>query len=410
VTGGFGEVSALKLSGGIVFRLGEKSEPPPLAFGCTVEPTEIYAGDPVVVTGSTMGLSPKKKTTFTWAANGGHLTPHEATANVDTAGLAPGEYTVSGHVSQGPKAYENATCEAGFVVRQIPPPTVTCMATPATATSGATIDISATGTSPTNRPLTYSYGTTAGTVSGDGQSAKLATAGLGDQTITVTCNVSDDLSQRASATAQVTISSPPAPVIPNTQTLCSLTFNRDTKRPARVDNEAKACLDDVALTLSQQLDAKLVVVGNTSPDEQATIAAERAMNARQYLTEAKGVEASRIELRVGQTSGRSLDDILVPSGATFNDPNTQDFDENAIQRHGEAYGIHHGSAAPIIPGSPMEGVSTPGVVHHRRTSAHKSPARRRRTGRGPSIAPEHISTVQPAPGSGSPVLTIPPLQ
>ena len=39
---------------------------------------------------------------------------------------------------------------------------------------------------------------------------------------------------------------------------------RDKKRPTRVDNEAKACLDEVALDLQRQADAKAVVVGMTS--------------------------------------------------------------------------------------------------------------------------------------------------
>jgi hypothetical protein len=406
VTGGFGEIDALKLSAGVVFRLGEKSEPPPLAFGCSAEPPQIYAGDPIVVTGSTMGADPKRRTSFSWATNGGQLSPHEATANVDTTGLPPGDYTVSGHVSQGPKAHQNASCEAVFHVNQVPPPTVSCMASPATAISGATIDISTIGTSPSNRTLTYSYSATAGAITGNGATAKLTTAGLGDQTITVTCDVSDDLSQRASATTQVTVSSPAVPVIPNTQSLCSISFLRDTRRPARVDNEAKACLDDVALTLSQQLDSKLVMIGNASPDEDPTLAAERAMNARQYLTQEKGVEPSRIELRVGETSGRSLDDVLVPSGATFNNPNTRDFDENAIKRHGEAYGVHNGSAAPIATGgNGMSAVSVPGGVtrHHKRST----------TRRARSTATVPVTPVYPAQApaaAGAPVTRIPPLQ
>ena len=38
-------------------------------------------------------------------------------------------------------------------------------------------------------------------------------------------------------------------LFPKPQTLCSLTFYRDTKQPVRVDNECRACLDDIALTL-----------------------------------------------------------------------------------------------------------------------------------------------------------------
>ena len=43
----------------------------------------------------------------------------------------------------------------------------------------------------------------------------------------------------------------------------------------RVDNEAKACLDQVALDLKQQADAKAVVVGEQTPDEAAKTAKQQ---------------------------------------------------------------------------------------------------------------------------------------
>ena len=50
--------------------------------------------------------------------------------------------------------------------------------------------------------------------------------------------------------------------------LCAVSFERDAKRPTRVDNEAKACLDDVALALQRSSDAKLALVGNEDAKEQ----------------------------------------------------------------------------------------------------------------------------------------------
>lgn len=360
--GGFGEIDALKLSGGVVLRLGDKSPPPALAYGCTADPIAVYPGDPVTVTGSTVGLNPKHKPVYTWNSNGGRLIPNNQVATVDTTGMQPGDYVVAGHISQGPRAREQANCEAQFTVNKIQPPTVTCAASPANAPSGTTIDINTVGSSPQNRPLSYSYATTAGQISGNGATAKLTTAGLGAGTIDVTCNAVDDLGQKATAMAQVQISMPVVPVIPQTQTLCSLSFERDKRRPVRVDNEAKACLDDIALTMGSQTEAKLEMIGNASPHEDPEAAAERALNARQYLVQEKGIDPSRIEVRVGETSGRTLNNILVPSGATFEEQNTQTFDAATITRHGEAYGVHHGSA------STRRGMSYPSAVpHHRRS-------------------------------------------
>ena len=349
VQGGFGELDNLKLSGGLVVRFGEKVDKRPVVMECSTAPSLVHPGEMVTVTGSTADLNPQKKTTYSWATTGGNLTPSGTEATIDTTGLAPGDYAVSGHVQQGLKASQQASCTAPFTVKAFEPPTITCSALPTSATSGTTISIASNAISPQNRPLSYSYTATAGQITGAGAAATLSTAGLSAQTITVTCNTTDDLGHSATGTTQVTIEVPPVPVISQTQSLCGLSFTRDTRRPVRVDNESKACLDDIALSMNQQADAKLVIVGNASPDEKPEAAAERSLNVRQYLTQEKGIDQSRIEVRVGDTSGRTVNNTLVPPGAIFNDANTELFDENAITRTGQAYGVSRGTRGYVAP-------------------------------------------------------------
>ena len=101
--------------------------------------------------------------------------------------------------------------------------------------------------------------------------------------------------------------------------------------------------------MDQQAEAKLVIVGNASPDEKPEAAAERSLNVRQYLTQEKGIDPGRIEVRVGDTSGRTVNNTLVPAGAIFNETNTETFDERAITRTGQAYGVsraHSGTSQP----------------------------------------------------------------
>ena len=301
--GGVGDLKALHLSGGLVARFGVPEATQSVMLGCTSDPVSVHPGEPVTVTGSTLYLNPKKKAQYTWTANGGQITSHGETATIDTTGVAPGQYTVSGHVEQGPKAGQQASCTAPFTVKAFEPPTLTCSANPSTVTSGATVQISTVGTSPQNRPLTYSYTASAGQVTSNGTTATLTTAGLGATVITIGCNAVDDLGQAAAATTSVTVSAPPVPVVPQTQNLCSIAFTRDRKRPVRVDNEAKGCLDDIALTLQQHTDAKLVMIGNTSSEEVPQSAAERAMNARQYLVHEKGIDPARLELPRGRYLG-----------------------------------------------------------------------------------------------------------
>jgi hypothetical protein len=203
---------------------------------------------------------------------------------------------------------------------------------------GETSTITSTGRSPQNRPLTYSYSASAGEVTGTTTTATLATSGDTPGTVTVTCNVVDDLGHQATANTSITITAPPIPPAPQTRNLCSLSFARDLKRPARVDNEAKGCLDEIALTLNRESSAKVVIVGKHSADETPDAAAERTLNVEQYLTQEKGIDPSRIELRTSDASGRAVEDILVPAGATFDTGGTATFDPSSIKRHGQGYG------------------------------------------------------------------------
>ena len=341
VQGGFGEIDNLKLSGGLVARFGNVEPPYPVMLGCGAQPATVYPGDPVKIEANALHLNPKKTPVYSWASNGGKVMAAGPEATIDTTGMESGEYTVTGHVQEGSKARQQASCAAPFTVRAFDPPTLTCSANPSTAVSGTDIDISTVGTSPQSRPLTYSYTATAGVIASSGPTAKLITAGLSPSTITVTCNVVDDLGKSAKATTDIIISAPPVPVVPQAQSLCSLSFTRDERRPVRVDNEAKGCLDDIALTMNQQADARLIMVGNSDPKEKSEAAAERTLNARQYLTQEKGVDPSRIELRIGEPSGKTVNNTLVPAGAIFNDLNTHTFDDKTIIRHGQAYGIPH---------------------------------------------------------------------
>jgi hypothetical protein len=327
VYGGRANINAARLSAGVVWHIGEIYVPP-VTYACSVSPTSVYPGEPVTATGTAEMLNPKKHVVYTWSGVAG-ISGTDATAKIDTTSLAPGSYTVKGNVSEGPKAGQSADCSGTFTVKAFEPPTVSCSANPTTIKPGDTSTITATGVSPQNRPLTYSYSASAGSVSGTGNSATFSSAGAPTGTATVTCTVTDDKGQTATATAPVTIEAPPAPPAPTVSSLCSITFDKDKKRPTRVDNEAKACLDDIALTLQSKSDAALAVVGSSTPEEKAPpkhmkkhevavdFAAQRAVNTKDYLVTEKGIDASRITVYTGSGADRKVEDYLVPSGATF---------------------------------------------------------------------------------------------
>ncbi len=339
VTGGIGEITAYRLSAGIVLRFGQITPPPPVQLGCTVQPANVFPGDPVTVTAATSNLDPKKKAVYTWTVSGGHITGNDATATIATSGLAPGDYTVSGHVSEGIRPGQQASCTAGFRIHAYAPPTITCSANPSTVMPGDPSTITSVAQSPENRPLTYSYSSSAGQIAGNAPTATLVTTGAPPGPINVTCNVVDDMGKQATANTSVSVAAPPTPVAPKATNLCSVSFERDRQRPVRVDNEAKGCLDEIALTLNRESSDKLVIVGMHSADESADAAAQRTLNVAQYLMQEKGIDPSRIEVRTGGDHGRNVVSILVPPGATFAPGDTSTFDSNSVKRQGQPYGM-----------------------------------------------------------------------
>ena len=336
---GRANIDAPRLSTGLVYHVGSIAPPPPVTLACSASPETIFPGDPVTVTATAGSVNPKLNVVYTWAGTG--VTGNGATATVATGSLAAGNYTVNCGVKEGKpgkeglKPWESAEATATFTVKAFEPPTVSCSASPSTIKPGETSTITSSGLSPQNRPLTYSYSAASGAINGGGTSAVFSSTGAPTGVVGITCNVSDDKGQTATSNTSVTITAPYVAPIPHTQALCSISFEKDAQRPTRVDNEAKACLDEVALDLQKQPDAKAVVVGELNGQEKEKIAkeekfaakhkhakvedfaGERAVNTKEYLVTEKGVDASRVSVATGATDGQTVEDYLVPSGATF---------------------------------------------------------------------------------------------
>lgn len=334
-TGGRANYSNARLSTGLLIHLGSIVPPPPVTYSCVANPSSIFPGEPVTVTCTAANLNPKKTPQYTWNGQGFTVKGDSNVGTIDTSSLAPGTYTVTGHVSEGQKPGQSADGTASFTVKAFEPPTISCSVNPSTIKPGDSATVTATAVSPQNRPLTYSYSASAGSISGTGNTATLSSTGAPAGSITVTCNVQDDKGQTASSTSTVTVEAPPPPPAPKTQALCTIGFKNDKKRPSRVDNEAKACLDDVSLNLQRQSDASLAIVGESDPSEKngTKAAQERAVNAKDYLVKEKGVDASRISVYTGSTAGQTAENYLIPSGANFTSdvPGVTSFDENAVK-------------------------------------------------------------------------------
>lgn len=336
---GVGHTNGARLQGGVVFKFCTGTPVPPTASCSAAQPAAVMAGEPVNVSITPGSFNPKHALTYDWKTTGGKVTGKDTAATIDTTGLAPGTYTVTGTATD-PKAKKNnvASCSSTFTINEPPkhPPVLSCSASPATVRSGDAATVTAQGSSPDNRPLTYTWTATGGRVTGTGTTVTLDTAGAPAGPITVNGVVTDDRGLSANCTATVSVEVPPPP--PQAGKLNEIVFPNE-KKPWRVDNTAKAILDDVALRLQREPDAKAVIVGYMDPSEEKLVKklklkdlpALRAVDTKYYLTAEKGIDPSRIETRTGTVGGNRAEIYLVPAGATFNVADTTPVDENVVK-------------------------------------------------------------------------------
>jgi hypothetical protein len=367
--------NSIRLSAGIVLGLGNYYTPT-LTAACTAQPTEVTEGEPVTVTATGSNFNPKHTMTYAWTTNGGKLDGSDKqSARIDTTGVAAGSYSANATISDAKmKKGGSATCAANFSVKAKPmnPPQVSCSTNPSTVQSGSPSTITATASSPDNAQITgYSYTSTGGRISGAGMTATLDTAGLGAGPVSVTVTATDARNLTGSGTCTVNVEVPPPP--PTCSKAATIQFP-DLKRPWRVDNTAKAILDDVASKLKNDPNAKIVIVGyadgETAPMEgkgksrhPMNLAAQRAVNAKAYLVQEQGIDPSRVEVRQGIGQQKLADIIWVPQGADENAcadlQNTTPVDESMVKPSENAYPKPKKMAAPM---------------HHHKKAAAMAPA------------------------------------
>jgi len=333
----------VRLSAGVVFNLGSYYNPP-LTCTASATPTEVFAPDPVKVTTTGAGFNPKHPVTYGWVTNGGRVPDASSqTATVDTTGVAAGNYTANSTITDVDPSFKDldsghhlnwmgkpdpippAKCAANFTVKQPLPPVVSCSASPTTIATGDPATITMTATDPQGWPMTYSWSATGGRLSDNGTTATLtaSTADAGN-TITVTGTATttrtggNPVTQSSSCTAQVKVN----PIIScvNIEDWGECTFEKDPKRPWRVDNDCKDVLDKMALRLQQQPSGKLEILGYTDEKEvvsEQTIGAQRSVNVKFYMTQddlGPKADATRIQPRQGGTKGKATHFYFVPEG------------------------------------------------------------------------------------------------
>ena len=324
---GRGNFNMARLSAGVVANLGSIAPPVPPTMACAANPTSVFPGDPVTVTATPEGLNPKWNTIYTWAGDG--VSGTGATANINTSALAPGSYTAKGNLKEGKpgkeglKPWQIADCSANYTVKEFEPPTITCSANPTTIKPGDSATVTAQGVSPQNRPLTYSYTASAGTISGSGTTATLASTGASPGPVQVTVNVADDKGHTASCNTSVTIEAPPPPPPPPPASLLlhSVFFPTALPNEKRPDRGLAESQEQILTTLATDFktylqarpDARLTLTGHADPRGGAkynqALTERRVGSVKNFLVQ-QGVPESSIDtVALGDTHALTKDEV-----------------------------------------------------------------------------------------------------
>lgn len=344
----------LRYSGGIGFRFGMGAPPSPPTASCSATPAELLPWEgPVNASVQTADFKPKHSLDYAWSSTSGAIPGQGSSATIDTAKLAPGKYIITSNVKD-PKAKKlnSATCTASFTVKQPQNPTVACSASPGTVHPGDPVTINVQTSSPdgsrieqpklsTSAGSLKEGGTTAGGEPGQSTTvATLDTSNAPPGPVNVNVGVSDVHGLSATCTASANVVAPPPPPPPQvvSETLVTECDFKSAKTLARVDNECKAALDQVALRMQQEPNGRLVIVGYADDQNESLVTdveALRAANAKNYLTggEAKQqIDASRIETRKSSArdSGNVAKFYFVPEGGSFTVQETTIVDENSL--------------------------------------------------------------------------------
>jgi hypothetical protein len=290
-TGGNNNQSNFRYQAGILFRLGGAPPPPPNhppTASCSASPASVYLGSGEVVSVHADATDPDNDTlTYTWTATGGAVDGTGAQVRWSSNGLALGTYTVTAGVSDGRGG--NTSCTADIKVEPRPnrPPTISCAADPSSVRPGGSVRVTASANDPDNDPLTFSWQSSGGQVSGSGASVQVDTTGLTSGSYTVTGSVNDGRGGSADCRAPFSVEAPPPPpAVEARLAIRSIYFPTALPSPGRptvglVESQQKtltSLANDFKEYLALKPDAHLVLEGHA--DKRGTAEYNQALSER----------------------------------------------------------------------------------------------------------------------------------
>jgi len=312
--GGNARQDNFRIGTGLVARLGIPNPPPPPnhppVAACSVNPASIYAGSGDTVAVHVTASDPDNDPlTYSYTATGGAMEGTGADARWNSTGVGVGSYTVNAKVDDGRGG--TATCAADIKVEEKPnhPPTASLSIERSPLLPGERTGVTCDGKDPDNDPLTYSYTTTGGQISGTGSKVQFDSTGAAPGTYTVKCAVNDGRGGTADASGNVEVKEPPQiKQLEAKLALHSVYFPTALPTVAKPDGglvaSQSATLDTLASDYKEYLkykpDAHLILEGHAdhrgAKDYNVKLSERRVARAKNYLVE-HGVSADHIDIK-----------------------------------------------------------------------------------------------------------------
>ncbi len=258
---------------------------------CEASSTSLTVGDSATV--KAIATDPNNDTlSYSWTVNGAKLAADRPSITFGTAGRSPGDYDVAVSVSDGELTGEGSVRIAVIPAPKVnQPPNIEAVAPTAELPCGQSVQLAVRTSDPDGDRVTVTWSASCGSISGSGETVTYGAEGAKAGACTVTAAADDGNGGRSSATMTVGVHE------------CSdVKFGRGSRR---LDNLAKAALDDITLRMQNDLKLVATITGYTDGSRyEASIrnlAARRAQAVADYLKN-KGVNASRLAVNDGGAS------------------------------------------------------------------------------------------------------------